>query len=259
MSLCSQFIDICNLVHDEHVKFLRMGLVNAAIEIKDIFDMRVTEMAVHYILSYKVVVMGGFFAFFAYLLYISKKCLPDGGPRRKLSGVIKKLSSTTEKDKYDHFHTSLVSWLHFPAFKHFIISRICGLIQFAIALENTFKCDCSWNKASAHCECCWCEAHNISNHGDPTHIYSRNDSDEKALCVWALSLCDYACLWASTHTFWVMREGEQADARCSGARAKNGHSFWVSFEGLDVFFDPPESLNLIQKAVVALGCLVSCA
>lgn len=60
MSLCSQFIDICNLVHDEHVKFLRMGLVNAAIEIKDIFDMHVTEMAVHYILSYKVVVMGFF-------------------------------------------------------------------------------------------------------------------------------------------------------------------------------------------------------
>lgn len=117
-----------------------MGLgenVNAAIEIKDIFDMRVTEMAVHYILSYKVVVMG------LYLLYTSKKCLPDGGPRRKLSGVIKKLSSTTEKDKHDHFHTSLVSWLRFPAFKHFIISRICGLIQFAIALENTFKCDCS--------------------------------------------------------------------------------------------------------------------
>lgn len=56
-----------------------------------------------------------------------------------------------------------------------------------------------------------------------------------------------------------MRESEQADAGCSGARAKNGHSFWVSFEGLDVFFDPPESLDLIQEAIVALGCLVSCA
>lgn len=56
-----------------------------------------------------------------------------------------------------------------------------------------------------------------------------------------------------------MREGEQADARRSGARAKNGHSFWVSFEGLDVFFDPPQSLNLIQQAIVALGRLVSCA
>lgn len=56
-----------------------------------------------------------------------------------------------------------------------------------------------------------------------------------------------------------MREGEQADARRSSARAKNGHSFWVSFEGLDVFFDPPEGLNLIQQTVVALGCLVACA
>lgn len=56
-----------------------------------------------------------------------------------------------------------------------------------------------------------------------------------------------------------MWESEQADARCSGARAKDGHSFRISFKGLDVFFDPPESLNLIQQAIVALGCLISSA
>ena len=56
-----------------------------------------------------------------------------------------------------------------------------------------------------------------------------------------------------------MWEGEQADARGPGPRAKNGHSLRISFEGLDVFFDPPESLDLIQQAVVAFGRLVSCA
>ena len=56
-----------------------------------------------------------------------------------------------------------------------------------------------------------------------------------------------------------MRESEQADARRSGTRAKNGHSFRISFKGLDVLFDPPESLNLIQQAIVALGRLVSSA
>lgn len=81
---------------------------------------------------------------------------------------------------------------------------------------------------------------------------------KRPLCVSASSKYDDACLRA-THTFWVMWEGEQADARRSGARAKNGHSFWVSFEGLDVFFDPPEGLNLIQETVVALGRLVACA
>lgn len=86
-----------------------------------------------------------------------------------------------------------------------------------------------------------------------SHIYSRDDSDVKAF-LRASAIMN--ARRAGTHTFWVMREGEQADARCASARAKNGHSFWVSFEGLDVFFDPPESLNLIQEAIVALGRLV---
>lgn len=117
----------------------------------------------------------------------------------------------------------------------------------------------SWNGTnfpvlSANCVDARPTAYQISMPG--SHIYSQDDSDVKAFLR---ASTDMNARRAGTRTFWVMREGEQADARCAGARAKNGHSFWVSFESLDVFFDPPESLNLIQEAIVALGCLVSCA
>lgn len=52
---------------------------------------------------------------------------------------------------------------------------------------------------------------------------------------------------------------EQAHARGPDPGAEDRDAVGVPAEEADVLADPPQCLDLIQKAVVALGSLVACA
>lgn len=56
-----------------------------------------------------------------------------------------------------------------------------------------------------------------------------------------------------------MGQGEQVDAGCPSPGPKHGDPQGVSSEVGDVLAGPPQSLDLVQEAVVALGGLVPCA
>ena len=54
-----------------------------------------------------------------------------------------------------------------------------------------------------------------------------------------------------------MRQGQEADAGGSRARAEDGDSLGVPTEGPDVLLDPAQGLDLVQEPVVAFGRLIA--
>lgn len=54
-----------------------------------------------------------------------------------------------------------------------------------------------------------------------------------------------------------MGEGEQADAGGSDPRTEHSDAVGVSSEEADVLADPPQSLDLVQEAVVSFSGLVA--
>lgn len=57
----------------------------------------------------------------------------------------------------------------------------------------------------------------------------------------------------------VVRQGQQVDAGGASARAKDSDAQRVTTEGRNVLAGPAQSLDQVQQAVVALGCLVTSA
>lgn len=57
----------------------------------------------------------------------------------------------------------------------------------------------------------------------------------------------------------VVRQGQQVDAGGASARAKDSDAQRVTTEGRNVLTGPAQSLDQVQQAVVALGCLVTSA
>ncbi len=59
-------------------------------------------------------------------------------------------------------------------------------------------------------------------------------------------------------TFWIVGQGQQANTGRPSSWSKYSHPFRVAFESLDILFDPPECLDLVQQPIIPFGCLVTC-
>lgn len=55
----------------------------------------------------------------------------------------------------------------------------------------------------------------------------------------------------------MVGQGEQAHARGADARAEHGDALRIAPEVANVLADPAQGLDLVQEAVIALGCLVT--